>query len=96
MNIKYLELAKLEFHDAISYYEKEQSGLGKRFEDNIKASISRIKVSPKLYPVLKYEVRKCTLHKFPFNVLYALKEEHIVVIAIAHQHRKPDYWVERI
>lgn len=96
MNIRYLELAKFEFHDAISYYKKEQIGLGKIFSDNIKTAISRIKSLPNLYPFIKKEVRKCTLHKFPYNILYVIEENEIVIVAIAHHHRKPDYWVHRI
>lgn len=29
MNINYLKLAKLEFHDSIKYYEQQEKGLGK-------------------------------------------------------------------
>jgi hypothetical protein len=35
MKIKYLTLAKLEFHDAISHYEEEQKGLGRKFENDV-------------------------------------------------------------
>jgi hypothetical protein len=28
-------------------------------------------------------------------MLYSIEEGHIFVIAVAHQHRKPDYWIER-
>ncbi len=27
--------------------------------------------------------------------LYIVREERIVVIAVAHQHLQPDYWVDR-
>jgi plasmid stabilization system protein ParE len=96
MLVRYLKVAQLEFHDAIAYYENEQANLGIRFKTNIQEAIERIKISPKLYPVVGYDVRKCTLHKIPFNILYALKQDHILIIAIAHHHRKPDYWVERV
>jgi len=96
MKIEYLKLAKLEFHDAISYYETEQKDLGKKFESNIKSSINRIKRFPTAYVKIQDEVRKCVLHKFPFNIMYSIEENHIVIIAIAHHHRKPDYWIERI
>jgi len=96
MKIKYLKLAKLEFHDAISYYEMEQKGLGRKFELDIKYSINRIKRFPNAYVKIQDEIRKCVLHKFPFNIVYSIEENHIIIIAIAHHHRIPDYWVDRI
>jgi hypothetical protein len=29
-------------------------------------------------------------------MLYVIREQSIVVVAVAHQHRAPDYWIERI
>ncbi len=26
---------------------------------------------------------------------YEIEEDHIFIIAVAHQHRKPDYWIKR-
>jgi len=32
-------------------------------------------------------------YKFPYKLLYSVEKDHVLVIAIAHQHRKPDYWI---
>lgn len=26
---------------------------------------------------------------------YAIEKDHVFIIAVAHQHRQPDYWVDR-
>ena len=96
MNIKYLQVAKDEFHDAIRYYEIQQTNLGKQFQDDVKKSISRIKRFPKAYEVVRDEIRRCLLHKFSYSILYTIDEHNIVIIAISHQHRKPDYWLGRL
>jgi len=44
---------------------------------------------------MRGEVRKCLLHRFTYKLLYSVEEDHILVIAVAHQYRKPDYWVDR-
>jgi len=95
-NIKYLSLAKKEFFDAISYYENQQLNLGRTFESNIKNSIKRISEFPEVYVKVKADIRRCVAHKFPYNILYSIEDNHILIIAIAHQHRKPDYWLDRI
>ncbi|MGP2657516.1 hypothetical protein ACOJTA_10780 [Malaciobacter sp. WC5094] len=96
MDIKYLKLAKLEFDDSKSYYELQQKGLRKSFENEVRNSINRIKRFPNSYQKIFNEIRRCTLHKFPHNKLYIQQKYYILIIAIAHQHRKPDYWVSRL
>jgi hypothetical protein len=32
------------------------------------------------------------VRSFPFSVVYRLRPEEIVILAVAHQKRKPGYW----
>ncbi len=41
-------------------------------------------------------IHKCLLLRFPYKILYAVESGTIVVLAIAHSHRKPDYWLDRV
>ena len=96
MNIKYLKIAREEFHSAIKYYESQQTNLGRKFQSDVENSISRIKEFPKAYVSIKNDERRCLLHKFKYSIFYSIEESYILIIAIAHQHRKPDYWIDRI
>ena len=42
MEVKFLKLAQAEFDDAVTFYESEQPGLGKRFRGEVLRSVSRI------------------------------------------------------
>jgi len=42
MHLKYLKIAREEFHDAIKYYETQQIDLGIKFKSDIRSSIDRI------------------------------------------------------
>ena len=95
MRVIFSKYAKQELEDAIHYYELEYSGLGKRFKEEVRRATLRIAEYPEAWSVERGEVRKCLLHKFPYKLLYSIEEYLIFVIAVAHQHRKPDYWVER-
>lgn len=96
MNILFLELAQQEFYDSQDYYEEQQENLGKKFKQEIYNTLKRIQKFPNLYVEIRKDIRKCVVNKFPFNLLYSIEENHILIIAIAHHHRKPDYWAERI
>jgi len=95
MNIEFLPLAKLELDDAIAYYKLQLEGLGKRYKEEVRTSINRISIFPKAWSIIRPNIRKCVMHKFPYNILYATYEDTILIIAIAHHHREPDYWMER-
>ncbi|MBW7898248.1 Plasmid stabilization system protein [Candidatus Brocadiaceae bacterium B188] len=95
MKVIFTNLAKLELEDATAFYELEYLGLGKRFKQEVKKSIKRIIEYPKACSIERGDVRKCLLHKFPYKILYSIEDDHILIIAIAHLHRKPDYWIER-
>lgn len=95
MKIIFTEFAKTELLDAIDYYELEYAGLGKTFKEEVKASISRIIRFPTAWPIERGEIRKCLMHKFSYKILYSIEKDHILIIAIAHQHRRPDYWIDQ-
>jgi len=94
MRVIFSKLAKQELEDAANYYELEFSGLGKKFREEIKKAIELIVEHPESWSIERGDVRKGLLHKFPYKLLYSIEEDHIFVIAVAHQHRKPDYWIE--
>jgi hypothetical protein len=96
MKIKILQIARQEFRAAQEFYELEQSGLGARFENEIKQTLMRIQQYPKVWSAERKEIRRCFIHKFTYKIIYSIQKEIIVVLAFAHLHRKPDYWIDRI
>jgi plasmid stabilization system protein ParE len=95
MKIVFSKFAKLELEDAIAYYELEHSGLGFKFKEEVQKNIERIIKFPQASSIERGEIRKSLFHKFPYKILYSIESDHIIIIALAHQHRKPDYWIER-
>lgn len=58
-------------------------------------AINRMVVNPRLYPVVELDVRRCLTKTFPFGVLFRARPGAIVIIAVMHLHRDPDYWKSR-
>jgi plasmid stabilization system protein ParE len=96
MRVIFDELAKIELDDGREYYEMEVTGLEKRFKQEVKRAINIIKKMPKIGSPESENIRRYILHKFPYKVLYSIEKDHIYVIAIAHLHREPMYWINRI
>lgn len=95
MRVIFTKLARQELEDAVRYYELAYSGLGSTFKEEVRKSSIRIASYPQVWSIEHGNIRKCLLHKFPYKLMYSIEEDHILVIAVAHQHRKPDYWVGR-
>ncbi len=41
-------------------------------------------------------VELAKVESFPYTLRYAVRGDLIVVVAVSHQHRAPDYWVDRV
>ena len=58
------------------------------------AAIRRIVAYPKSYALLGSDIRRCLIKRFPYGVLYGIDTDTIVIVAVAHLHRKPNYWID--
>ncbi len=96
MHVEFIEPASIELDDAIEYYDLQAPGLGKRFLDEILETIELISRFPQLWSQNTENTRKAVLRKFPFNLIYSIEEGTVFIIAVAHQNREPEYWVDRL
>lgn len=94
MKVLFSKYAQQELLDAVYFYELEYEGLGRRFKEEVRKAAVRISEYPLAWSVERGEIRKCLLHKFPYKLLYSIESDQILILAVAHQHRKPDYWVD--
>ncbi len=84
--------AEREIDDAVEWYRKQQEGLQQRFLLELQSTVRRIQAQPDIYTELRPGIRRGLLRRFPFSVIYEISSDAILVLAVAHQHRKPFYW----
>ena len=95
--VKVLEfhpLAVAEGEDAAAWYAARSPRVAARFADAIEATISLIVESPDRWSIF-FELRRVTLDRFPYFVIYRDESSRILVVAIAHARRRPGYWQGR-
>jgi plasmid stabilization system protein ParE len=95
MKVIFVEEAKLEIDDTVLFYELEQPKLGLLFKRELKRLIDIIIDYPEIGSNENYSLKSLLLHKFPYKVIYSVNNDQILILAIAHQHRKPEYWADR-
>lgn len=96
MRIRFLEAAQREVDDAVAWYDEREEELGRDFLDELDRAIRRIKSFPLASTEIEPGIRRCLLARFPYGLIYGIDEELIVVIAVSHLHREPQYWIERL
>jgi len=96
MKINFLEIAQIELDDAIEYYNYEIPGLGDSFLTEVLNALDRIGEFPEAWHRISKRTRRCQTRRFPYGIIYQIREQEILIVAIAHLHRKPDYWKGRI
>jgi toxin ParE1/3/4 len=87
--------ASAELTASATWYESQQPNLGKRFIATVQDAINHIIISPRIYPIIQTDVRRCLLSIFPYGVLFKVQSNQIIIVAIMHLHRDPDYWKTR-
>ena len=77
--------------EAALFYETAHASL-----DDIRYAIDTVRERPKLGVEIAYGFRRVLVWRFPFSIIYFLESGQIVVVAVAHQSRRPDYWRVRV
>ena len=96
MKTRLLHPARRELVEAIDYYDKERAGLGSEFREEAWLAIRRIGEFPDAWSPLGGRIRRCQLRRFPYGLIYESVTNEVVVIAVAHLHRRPEYWRSRV
>ena len=93
--------AELELEAAIEWYEDQQPGLGNDLLEQVEEALDVILAWPRIAPVFsRWEqtpvVRTQAIARFPYQALYYLTARELVLVAFAHNRRKPNYWKDRV
>jgi len=96
VNVNFLKAAEGELDEGIDYYNAQRSGLGFEFLDQVQSAVARIKQYPDAWQQLSQRTRRCLIKQFPYGIIYQIRSDEILIVAITHLHRKPDYWTNRL
>jgi toxin ParE2 len=96
VTVRFLQIAEIELDEAMQWYESQAPGLGEAFLIDLLSTVHRISLYPEAWHPLGEEVRRCRLNRFPFGLIYTVENADILVLAVAHLHRRPDYWRDRL
>ncbi|MDR0782702.1 MAG: type II toxin-antitoxin system RelE/ParE family toxin [Propionibacteriaceae bacterium] len=93
--------AREDYLEAVRYYAEHGDGLGDALIDCFEEAVDDVLDAPETWPLVQEwdeqpSVRSRKVHRFPYRVVYYQRSEEIIILAYAHQHRRPGYWRDRL
>jgi plasmid stabilization system protein ParE len=100
-DVKFAPEVPGELAEAVLWFEARRQGLGSEFLDEVEATLPLIGRRPGSFPRLEdvhpaLEIRRALLPRFPYALVFLVREEEVRVLAVAHAKRRPGYWLSRV
>ena len=97
MSIWFHPAAEIEHLDHVAYYKSRQRGLGAGYLIELERVLAAVSDGPSLYASTGHgQTRRAHLRRFPISVLFRESGLDLQILAVAHQRRRPTYWVTRL
>jgi len=94
--VRFLLPAERELAEAAHFYNRQALGLGDDFLDKIAGAVQDINKAPLRWSILgSSDIRRRLIHRFPYGLLYRVDPDEIVILAVMHLKRRPNYWMSR-
>ena len=97
MRVKFHPEARADLREAKAFYRHRSPLAAVAFANEIDVAVSRIAEAPTRYPDGEHGTREFVLPwRFPYTIVYQLRENVIVVVAVAHHSRAAGFWRDRV
>jgi len=100
MKLRVLKEAELEIESARVWLNRRASDLGSRFLEDLSATFAAIQDRPQSFSRLEtmpdnWPYRRALLRTFRYAVIFEELDDEILIVAVAHAGREPNYWLDR-
>jgi plasmid stabilization system protein ParE len=93
--VRFLGAARAELRKEVAFYEEQLPGLGAELVAEIEYGVRQLRSFPELGKPAVAGTRQLAIRRFPFLLVYRIREDELIVVAVAHQRRNPSYWQRR-
>ncbi len=80
---------------AIDWYDERDNELGDDFLRKINDCITSIEENPQQFPVVHRQMRRALVRRFPYEILFEIVNQEIIIYAIYHCAGDPEIWKRR-
>ena len=100
MKVRLHDEAVIEAEEAARWYSQQKRGLRKEFTQELKRCLKMLRANPARFPQLEtaprsIDVRRILTARFPYKIIFEIIQNEVIVLAVAHGSRRPNYWIKR-
>ncbi len=88
--------ADAELADAVIYLEEQRCGTGTRFLKAYAEARDFIVKHPHSGRSSEFGTRHIPIGDFRHDIVYIIRGDLLIVVAVAHHRRRPGYWLDRL
>jgi plasmid stabilization system protein ParE len=92
MPARFVSEARAELFAQADHYDSKRPGLGGRFIAEVEKAVDFAARFPEAGSPWLHGTRRVFTRRFPFAVVYRSSSDGILILAVAHARRRPDYW----
>jgi plasmid stabilization system protein ParE len=88
--------AEFDVEEAFNWYRDQHEDLGDQFLAAVDEAVDQIQRHPRGQPRIYRDVRRALTKRYPYQILYVLRDETVVVVGVFHARRAPESWKDRL
>jgi plasmid stabilization system protein ParE len=95
MQVLFRPEARAELLEAQAWYESRAAGLGLEFARAVEAAVESAVRNPTAFAYVAGNCQRVLLRRFPYSLVYRVRRNELLVLALFHHRRSPLKLVER-
>ena len=85
-----------DYEAATKWYAQRGTPLALRFVKSIEEAVLNASETPQRWRIIEDDVHRCLTRIFPYGILYTIETDYVLIVAVMHCSREPNYWRHRL
>jgi toxin ParE1/3/4 len=94
--IRFHPAAGQEAEAVYDWYAARNQSVAHGFREELRHAVASVSENPDTWPRYGSRARRYVFPRFPFSLVYVLRDNAVEIIAVAHGRRRPGYWGSRV
>lgn len=87
--------AETDYTESLCWYAERSPNTAREFDGEFDRALKEILSDPTRFPLCDARHHYFLMRRFPFRIIYRFADDEVIIIAVAHAARSPDFWADR-
>lgn len=88
-------VAERDFIESLCWCAERDVTAANDFDQKFQRVVSELEIDPERFPLYDDPYRFILMCRFPFRVIFRVDADDVIIMAVAHSSRSPDFWTRR-